>query len=230
MLVHLPQVLTPDRVAAIEAALAQGAFVDGRQTAENDARNAKRNLQLDARADLRHELSRAITGTVMRNTVFLHLCLPKRLTEFHFSRYEPGMTYGEHMDNTVMALGTEAPIRADLSMTLFLAPPESYDGGELVVTSDTTPRPIKLAAGDAVVYPTTDHHLVRPVTRGVRRVAVCWIQSLVRGTAERQILAETWHVLDELYKMQPADKLNDNPAFKALSKARLNLLRLWVEA
>ena len=88
---------------------------------------------------------------------------------------------------------------------------------------------LKLRAGDAVLYPTTDYHRVEPIRSGVRRVALFWIQSMVRDAERRQILTEMWMTLDYLYQQQPVAQVNDNPAFKLLNKARSNLVRMWAE-
>lgn len=230
MLLTLPDVLTSEQVREVLTALEGGSFVDGRETAENEAALAKRNLQLSASSDLRATLSRKISDRLMKNQIFTHAALPKAMTDFHFSRYEPGMSYGDHMDNAVMSLGTDRPMRSDLSMTLFLSDPADYDGGELVVNSEIAPQAVKLPSGHAVVYPTTEFHRVAPVTRGTRRAAVCWIQSMVRRVAQREILTEMWIAIDQIHQGLPPDKLNENQAFRLLSKARLNLIRLWAEA
>ena len=230
MLLTLPDVLPPDQVREVLTALEAGAFVDGRETAENEAALTKRNLQLSATSELRAALSRKISDRLMKNQIFLHATLPKAMTDFHFSRYEPGMEYGDHMDNAVMSLGTDSPMRSDLSMTLFLSDPSEYDGGELVVNSEIAPQAVKLPPGHCVIYPTTEFHRVAPVTRGTRRVAVCWIQSMVRRVAQREILTELWIAIDRIHGSIPPDKLNEHQAFRTLSKARLNLIRMWAEA
>ena len=230
MIIQLPQIVPRETVASIRSALAGETFVDGRETAENEAALVKNNLQLPNQSPLRRQLSEQITEIVMGDQIFTNAVMPKRLSGFHFSRYEPGMAYGEHMDNVFMSLGTQQPLRADVSMTLFLDDPTTYDGGELIITSNTTPQPVKMLPGDAVVYPTTDFHRVAPVTRGARRAAVCWIQSMVRSAARREIITEMWMALDYMYKLQPPDQLDKNEAFRTLAKARFNLIRMWAEA
>jgi PKHD-type hydroxylase len=92
-----------------------------------------------------------------------------------------------------------------MSMTLFLDDAGAYDGGELIINSDSAPQAVKLGRGDAILYPTSNFHRVEPVTRGVRRVVLFWIQSMVRDPQKREILTEMWVALDYLYNLQPAD-------------------------
>ena len=79
------------------------------------------------------------------------------------------MAFGDHVDNAVRQIpGTPHRLRTDVSATLFLSPPEEYDGGELIVDDMFGAHSVKLAAGDMVVYPASSLHRVQPVTRGVR--------------------------------------------------------------
>ena len=229
MMFELNGVLSAAQVRDTLAALEGQDFVDGRETALNDAQQVKRNVQLRADSDLRARLSDAIETALWANRMFTTLVLPKRIGAFHFSRYEVGMEYGDHVDNSVMGMNTGDPMRADMSMTIFLNDPGDYDGGELVLNSRISPRPVKLAAGDAIVYPTDEFHRVQPVTRGTRRAAVTWIESLVRGTARRRVLTDIYTAMDTISALQPPDKLHENEAFRTLSKAHWSLLRLWAE-
>ena len=81
-------------------------------------------------------------------------------------------------------------LRVDLAMTLFLSDPKSYEGGELVIETLSGGIGVKLAAGDAVVYPASTLHRVAPVKSGTRFAAITWVRSLVRDPAQRQLLAE----------------------------------------
>lgn len=92
---------------------------------------------------------------------FKQLTLPRRVSQFLFSRYEVGMEYGPHTDD---ALRAHELLRTDIAVTLFLSDPSSYDGGALVVAREA----LKLASGDAVVYTANSIHCVSPVTRGER--------------------------------------------------------------
>ena len=229
MIIELDDLLSADEVAAFNAALEGQTFVDGRETALNEAQLVKRNVQLEGGSALRAELSARMQAILLRHTVFTTVVLPKRIGLFHFTRYETGMSYGDHVDNSVMAMGSGNPMRADLSMSVFLNDPAEYDGGELVLNTKTTPRAVKLAAGAAVIYPTDEFHRVEPVGRGVRKVAIGWIESLIRGTARRQVVTDLWQALDGIAKLSAPDELHQSQAYQALNKARWGLLRLWAE-
>jgi PKHD-type hydroxylase len=75
-----------------------------------------------------------------------------------------------------------------VSFTLFLAAPEEYDGGELIIDTSAGEEAFKLAAGSVITYPATTLHRVAPVTRGERLVAAGWVRSYVRDPARRELL------------------------------------------
>ena len=64
-------------------------------------------------------------------------------------------------------------------------------------------RRVKLAAGDAVLYPSSSVHYIDEVTRGERLVAVSWIQSLVREPERRALLHELNQAREMLFKELP---------------------------
>jgi PKHD-type hydroxylase len=144
---------------------------------------------------------------------------PKDIMPPLFSRYAQGKSYGAHMDNASMG-----DMRVDMSLTLFLSEPSEYDGGELVIYFPTGERSIKLAAGSAVLYPTSAFHEVKEVTRGQRQVCVTWIRSLVRDPAAREILFDLKMARDRL-SAQHGKSLE----IELLSKTYTNLMRRWME-
>jgi PKHD-type hydroxylase len=129
-----------------------------------------------------------------------------------------------------MGLAIGPPMRADISLTVFLNEPEEYDGGELILNSRVNPQPIKLPAGNAIVYPTGEFHRVDPVTSGVRSMAIAWVQSIIRDAHQRQIITDIWTAMDGVSKLMPEDKLDENQAYRSLSKTYWGLLRLWAES
>ncbi len=131
------------------------------------------------------------------------------------------MTYGSHVDNAIMA--DDRSVRSDVSATLFLSPPDSYDGGELVLQEHQSERRIKLPPGSMVVYSSTNVHRVEPVKRGTRIAAIFWIQSLVRDESRREILHDLNEILAGLH-----DKLDGNEQM-ALASIYSNLMRQWAE-
>ena len=129
-----------------------------------------------------------------------------------------------------MGLAIGPPMRADISLTVFLNEPEEYDGGELILNSRVNPQPIKLPARNAIVYPTGEFHRVDPVTSGVRSMAIAWVQSIIIDVHQRQILTDIWTAMDGVLKLMPEDKLDENQTYRSLSKTYWGLLRLWAES
>ena len=139
-----------------------------------------------------------------------------------FSRYEPGMEYGTHVDNAVMS--GRPPVRSDVSLTLFLSEPDTYDGGELTIQTMTGEEQIKLPAGSIVAYPSSSLHRVAPVTRGVRVAAVTWVQSMIRDPACREILFDLEATRRSIFETQGKTR-----EFDLVSKCFANLMRMWAE-
>lgn len=220
----LRQVLTPDELAAVRGALdhPEAVFESGKLTAGAGIAHLKHNLQLKREGPASTPLDQLVVAALSRHPVFEAWAMPLRFAAPTFSRYEPGMAYGPHVDRSVMGIGN--PIRSDVSVTLYLNPPNDYDGGELMIDAPGGARSVKLAAGDAFTYATTAVHQVAPVTRGRRLVAVVWAQSLVRDESMRQILFDLHAVAASLHERQP-----DSAEAQLLSKAHNNLLRKVVE-
>jgi PKHD-type hydroxylase len=180
------QVLKGAELARVRAALDAAAFADGKASAQGSARDVKRNREIadPASAELRAVVKQALGG----HSRVAGYARPVRWSEMLFSRYGEGDAYGEHVDAPFMRSDDGAEMRADLSFTLFLDDPASYEGGELVLDTQRRPQPVKLAAGDVVLYPTSVLHAVAPVRSGVRRAAVGWIESRIRDAEQRMML------------------------------------------
>lgn len=207
------RLLSPQQLAGIQARLAAAPWSDGRKTAGAEAARIKHNLQLEIGCSEHAELAELVKRALLGSEAFKQLTLPRRVSGLLFSRYDEGMEYGPHTDDAYHAAEL---LRTDLAVTVFLSAPESYEGGALVVGDSA----LRLAAGDAVVYPASTIHRVAKVTRGTRLAAVCWVQSLVRDEGQRDILLSLQGVASGV----------DNPAAAlALSRIRQNLLRMWLE-
>ena len=229
MLVHLPQVLTADELARARALLADAPWADGRATAGPQAATVKHNQQLPAGHASTAALQALVLGALERHALFFSAALPKRVLPPAFNRYAGDTNhYGNHVDQAVrhIASGPQAGqrVRSDLSCTLFFSDPASYEGGELVIAGEFQPPRIKLAAGDAVLYPGTSVHRVEPVTRGERLASFFWIESLVRSTEQRRILFEMDHALQRLRQRD-----GESAEAVALTGTYHNLLRLWAD-
>lgn len=221
MLLQIPGVLKNEEVATVMRELNQGAYEDGRASAGLIARDVKKNLQVKRDAEAAQKCAPLLLEALRRNSTFYSIALPHRIHGPIFNRYDVGMTYGLHVDNALM--GEPPNVRSDVSATLFLSPPDAYDGGELILQEYQTDRRIKLPAGSMVVYASTNAHRVEPVTRGSRVAAIFWIQSLVREESKREILHDLNEILDGL-----RNKLASNEMM-ALASLYSNLLRQWAE-
>ncbi|NQU70116.1 MAG: hypothetical protein HQ514_06175 [Rhodospirillales bacterium] len=209
MIVLLQNVLTADQVAAILADLGRSGD-DG------------------AEAGDRH--GGAIGAALMSHEPYINAILPTALTPFRFDRHVPDSVIQDRMDSPLSQLGTPQSMRIDAICVMFLTDPNSYDGGELIIDCSTTPTPLKLPAGNAVIFPATDFYTANPVERGERWIACCGIQSVVRGTREREILTEMWVALNDFKTLAPSGGAAENDGVKILGKARSNLIRLLADS
>lgn len=220
MTLCLPEVLTPAEREAVTKLMREAPFGPGLVTALGGARDHKHNLQLDrARCRDVGRIDRLLVDALCRLPEFNRVSLPRRFAAPLYARYEPGMSYGWHVDAGVLGAGTPDPMRADLAVTVFLSGVSEYDGGELALDTPFGEQDVKLPAGSAVVYPATMVHQVRPVTRGVRLVAVTWVQSWVRDPAAREILADLSRAVEAVQREAGGE------ASLLLSRAYANLLR-----
>lgn len=221
MLIEIPELLNPAQIDKIREILEGAEFVDGRLTAGMAARRVKANEELAQDPQIQQRLNRIVMASVGQNARFRSAVLPHRLADFIFARYQPGMRYGDHVDDPIMGGGK---FRTDVSMTIFLNEPDSYEGGELVIRTPFGDQKVKLAAGSAVVYPSRSVHHVADVTRGERLVALTWIQSFVREPDRRELLFELDQAREHLLRTEP-----DSEHAKRVDRSYANLLRMWAE-
>jgi PKHD-type hydroxylase len=223
MLICIDNVIDKETVARLQGWMAEAAFEDGKATAGGNAALVKKNEQVSSDPDRPEprlqEMQNVVLDALWDNHIFMAASQPKDVKPPLFSRYTEGMEYGLHMDNSLM--GNH---RIDMSLTLFLCEPTEYDGGELIIYFPTGERSVKLAAGCAVLYPTTALHRVAPVTRGCRQVAVTWVRSLVREASRREILFDLKAARDRL-----SEQLGKSFEVDLLSKSYTNLLRQWID-
>lgn len=218
MILRLMQAVDAATLDTLRTIAGQAAFAPGAKTAGWAARGVKQNSQIPA-GPAAATLARTVEAGLRAHPVFLAAAQPKSFCKILVSRYTSGMAYGTHIDEPV--IGGQ---RADLSFTLFLSDPEAYDGGALVLDSQDGETAMKLAAGDAVLYPTTMLHRVDEVTRGTRLAAVGWVRSFIRLEAQRSILFDLDQVAREMF-----DRDGKTHAFDCLTQAKANLMRLWAE-
>jgi PKHD-type hydroxylase len=225
MLLHIPDVLTAEQVAEARRLLDQAEWVDGRVTAGHQSARAKDNQQVPEDSPAARQLGDFILAALQRNPLFISAALPHRVFPPLFNRYQGGQSFGTHVDNAIRQVsGTNHRIRTDLSATLFLAAPEEYDGGELVVEDTYGVHTVKLPAGHLALYPSTSLHHVRAVTRGARVASFFWIQSMIRDDGERTLLFDLDSAVQQLTRQSA-----DHPVAVQLTGVYHNLLRRWAE-
>jgi PKHD-type hydroxylase len=226
MLLHIPEVLTPEALARCREILAAGAWVDGRITAGTQSAQVKNNLQLPEDSEESRAARAIVLEGLEKSALFFSAALPKRIFPPLFNRYEGNANaFGNHIDNAVRTIpGTGQRVRTDLSATLFLSDPEDYEGGELVIEDTYGAHAVKLPAGDLVLYPSSSLHRVEPVTRGARIASFLWLESMVRETERRRLLFEMDMAILELRQTQ-----GDIPPAVNLTGCYHNLLRMWAD-
>ena len=223
MLIEIADVFSPQEVADMRRVLLEQPWVDGKQTAGQRSALEKCNRQLSEDSEVAIQLGQRILARLSDNALFMSAALPKRIYPPLFNRYSGGEAFGFHIDNAIRGIkGVRERVRTDLSATLFLSDPHSYDGGELVIRDTFGERSVKLPAGHLLLYPGTSVHKVNPVTRGERVAAFFWIESLVREDSQRSLLLDMDVAIQRLTAQQA-----DDESLLQLSGVYHNLLRRW---
>ena len=227
MLIAIPQVLDGDGVARLRAVIDAGEWVDGNVTSGPQAALAKRNEQLSESSAAAREGGGIVLDALGRSPLFFAAALPLKIFPPLFNRYAGGQDFGVHVDNAVrIQRGSEFRVRSDLSATLFLADPDSYEGGELLIEGQFGAQAVKLPAGDMVLYPSSSLHRVTPVTGGARVASFFWIQSMVRDEGARRMLFE----LDQAVQRLAAQLGQGDQSVVELTGVYHNLLRRSADA
>ena len=226
-MIAIPGVLDAEAVARLRALIDAAEWIDGNATSGHQSALAKRNAQLPEDSPAAREAGRMVLDALGRSAMFIAAGLPLKVYPPLFNRYAGGQAFGTHVDNAIrIQRGTDFRIRSDLSATLFLADPDSYDGGELIVEGQMGAHGVKLPAGDMLLYPATSLHRVAPVTRGERVASFFWLQSMVRDENARRTLFE----LDTAIQAVAADRGQGDPAIIQLTGVYHNLLRRWANS
>lgn len=218
MFLKIKNLLTAEECERLVALSRELKFVDGRVS--NPANLSKQNLQADT-ADPKYAESVKIVGSAFaRSREFGSFAIPKRIAPPLLCRYEPGMKYGAHADAAIIQL-TSVKVRSDLSCTVFISDPATYEGGELAMIVGNQTLAFKGAPGEAIVYPSTLMHEVVPVRAGERLVSITFIESHVADQHERMQVYE----LNEIAALEGARMHPENRV--RLDVVRQNLLRMW---
>jgi PKHD-type hydroxylase len=224
MLLTIPNVLAAEEAVAFRQALESAEWSDGRATAGYLSQRVKNNSQLREDHPLARQLGTRILDVLDRNQTFISVALPLKIVPPLFNRYRDGEVYGRHVDGG-MRPGGGHRVRTDLSATVFLSAPDSYDGGELIVEDGAGERSFKLNAGDLLLYPATSVHRVMPVTRGERLAGFFWVQSMVRSGEQRALLFQ----LDNALRLLGRD-VPDHPSLVEMMGIYHNLIRQWADS
>lgn len=220
MFLEIKGLLTTAEIARLTALSREVKFVEGRIS--NPANTTKDNLQADLGDPKYQESTDIVAAAFARSREFNDFAMPKRIAPPLLCRYEPGMKYGAHADAALIPLA-DSPLRSDISCTVFIAEPSTYEGGELVTHLGTRPVVFKGEPGDAIVYPSTMLHEVKPVRSGQRLVSITFIESWIADEHRRSQLYE----LNEIGALEGLKMSWQNRV--RLELVRQNLLRMWAD-
>ena len=229
MLIAIPAVLSKAQVAEARQRIDTEGWVDGRETAGRQSALAKHNLQLAPDSAAAAVIGSVILDALANNGLFMSAALPRTIFPPLFNRYDAAgdHRFDSHVDNAIRFLPDgSGRIRTDLSATLFLAEPEEYEGGELVIEDSYGEHQVKLPAGDMILYPATSLHRVEPVTRGSRVASFFWIESMVRDDGRRTLLLD----MDAAVRTLANEVGDEHAAVKSLTGTYHNLLRRWADS
>lgn len=227
MLIAIPDVLEAAALAQLRAAIDAGEWIDGNATSGHQSALAKRNRQLPEDSAAAREAGALVLAALGHSPLFFAAALPLKIYPPLFNSYAGGEAFDVHVDSAVrIQRASEFRVRSDLSATLFLDDPETYDGGALMIETQFGAQAVKLPAGHLVLYPSSSLHRVEPVTRGRRRASVFWIQSMVREGEARRTLFE----LDSAIQTVAQDRGQDDAAIIQLTGVYHNLLRRWADS
>jgi PKHD-type hydroxylase len=217
-MIVLPDILSSEELEFCREFLAISSFVDGKLTAQGTAQQVKNNEQLQRTQETATELDAVLMAAISRNPMLAAWAQPMTISIPLINRHGPGMHYGFHVDAPITT--HHSVMRRDISISLFLSDPDSYQGGELEVESPAGLQRIKLPAGHGYAYATHALHQVCPVTSGTRLAAVFWLQSVVPDDQMRQTLFELHAVTAAL-----TERGLDGQEMLLLSKIHQNLTR-----
>jgi PKHD-type hydroxylase len=218
MILAVSDVLSKADVTALCNGLTHAPFAPGQETAGWSAQLVKSNLQASDTPET-EAMRSLVQCRLTAHPVFALATRPKAIVGPLFSRYRPGHAYGTHIDNALIE-----GARTDVSFTLFLSDPASYDGGELVIDTPSGEEGFRLEPGSIVTYPATTLHRVMPVTRGERLAAAGWVRSYLRDAGQRELLFDLETARRRLFERE-----GKTPETDLLAKCAANLMRMWCD-
>ncbi len=235
MQIVLAKILSPDEISRVLALLrnapAGESWVDGKVTTGPQSALVKNNQQMPAEGRVTAQAREIVAQALGRHPGFMTSALPRRLLPPGFNRYSGSTnTFGPHIDNALRNTpGGPGFLRTDISCTLFLSEAQSYDGGELVISSSSGEQAYKLQAGDMLLYPATTVHRVNPVTRGERIASFFWVESMVASSEQRQLLHDLDLAIMGLRTRELKNLGRESEEAVRLTGVYHNLLRMWAQ-
>ncbi|MBT0726099.1 Fe2+-dependent dioxygenase [Rosenbergiella australiborealis] len=223
MMHHIKGILNTEQLTALTQQLAHAEWIDGRVTTGVQGAAVKSNEQVNTQSALYNDLQQCVLQAINQHPQFFSATLPVNISSPLFNRYQGGGAYGFHVDGAIRR-EENIWLRTDISATLFLNDPESYQGGELVIQDTFGQHKVKLPAGDMVIYPSSSLHCVTPVITGQRLASFMWIQSMVRDEKKRAMLSQLDNDIQQLAKHEGSSEVRMN-----LLNLYHNLLREWSE-
>ena len=218
MFLQIDDLLTQTEVASLAELAQRTKFISGRLS--NPHNTTKNNVIQDTADPVGQQASQIALAAIQRNEQARNFVLPRRIAIPTFSRYAEGMTYGAHADAAFMSLSGQL-LRSDISCTIFISDPDSYQGGDLMIYLGTEAIRVRGKPGGAVFYPSTTLHEVRAVTSGERLVIITFIESQIPDQMQRDLL----YTLNEVralegLKMEWSNRMQ-------LEYVITNLMRMW---
>lgn len=189
------QLLTPGDAQEIVVALQGMEWEQGKARTAEATGTIKRNEEIKiTTSEAGKALVERVHAALKAHPRLLVDHMVKKQMSVKFNRYRGGGEYQRHGDAAIMG-----KMRTDLSMTLFLSHPNTYQGGELCVEgADGGHHTIKASQGVAVVYPCHMPHWVMPVTAGERICAITWFESCYRDIKIRNLQRRFTRALKEM--------------------------------
>lgn len=224
------RILPEDQALDLHARLSTAEWDVGRTRNPDAMGTVKRNQEIVPRSDNEPFWKdvMAVRDAMMRNAAFNSYTLMHKMTVPKFNRYSGGGTYRRHYDASPM---TVPDMRTDFSCTLFLTPPDQYDGGELCV-EDGHGNMIQAPKGEpgtCVVYDCGQAHWVNPVPKGTRISVITWMRSMVKDAHERRLLTQFTEILHRCERdKKPIEAFSDD--YTTLTGIQTALCRKWMDA
>jgi PKHD-type hydroxylase len=218
MFLQIENLLTNAEVQTVADIARQARFIDGRRS--NPHNVTKDSVIVDPADPLGQQASQIAATALQRSDEVREFVFPRRIALPSLVRYGVGMKYGPHTDAAYLSIAPE-PLRSDVSCTIWLADPGSYQGGELIAHFGSELVRLKGKPGSAVFYPSTTIHQVMPVTSGERLVFITFIESMIPDQLQRDLL----YALGEVRALEAAKMDWRNRT--QLDYVIQNLQRLW---